>query len=50
MHFDHSDKTKALIEKLRGFMDEHIYPNEARFQQELQEGERWKVIPVIEEL
>jgi acyl-CoA dehydrogenase len=28
MNFEHSDKVKALIAKLEGFMDEHIYPNE----------------------
>jgi acyl-CoA dehydrogenase len=50
MMFDYSDKSKGLIDKLRGFMDEHIYPNEARYEQEGAEGERWKVIPVIEEL
>ena len=50
MHFEYSDKTKGLIEKLRGFMDEHIYPNEERYHREVQEGERWKVLPVIEEL
>ncbi len=48
--FDYSDKTKAHIDKLRGFMDEHIFPNEARYEQEVGEGERWKVLPVIEEL
>ena len=29
MDFQHSDKTKALIEKLEAFMDAHIYPAEA---------------------
>ena len=50
MIFDYSDKTKAYVEKLRGFMDEHIYPNEARYEHEVGQGERWKVLPVIEEL
>lgn len=50
MMFDYSDKTKALIERVSAFMDEHIYPNEARYAQEAHEGERWKVLPVIEEL
>ena len=50
MMFDYSDKSKALIERVRAFMDEHIYPNEARYEQEVAEGERWKVLPVIEEL
>ena len=50
MMFEYSDKSKALIERVRAFMDEHIYPNEARYEQEVAEGDRWKVLPVIEEL
>ncbi len=50
MIFDYSDKTNALIERLRAFMDEHIYPNEARYEAEVAEGDRWKVLPIIEEL
>ncbi len=50
MIFDYSDKTKALIERLRAFMDVHIYPNEPRYEQEVASGERWKVLPLIEEL
>ncbi len=50
MMFDYSDKMTGLIERLRAFMDEHIYPNEARYEREVGEGERWKVLPVIEEL
>jgi acyl-CoA dehydrogenase len=50
MIFDYSDKTKAYVERLRGFMDEHIYPNEARYEQEVGQGDRWKVLPLIEEL
>ena len=36
MEFEHSDKVKPLQEKLRRFMDEHIYPNERR----LRRGDR----------
>ncbi len=50
MMFDYSDKAKGLIDRVRGFMDEHIYPNEARYEAENAEGDRWKVLPVIEEL
>ncbi len=50
MMFDYSDKSKALIDRLRAFMDEHIYPNEGRYEREVAEGDRWKVLPVIEEL
>ena len=50
MIFDYSPKTLDLIERVRGFMAEHIYPNEARYEQEVSSGERWKVLPLIEEL
>jgi alkylation response protein AidB-like acyl-CoA dehydrogenase len=50
MHFDYSPRTHEMLERLRAFMDEHIYPNEARYEEEAHKGERWKVIQVIEEL
>jgi acyl-CoA dehydrogenase len=49
MLFDHSEKAKQLHEKLSAFMDEHIYPNEARFHQEAH-SDRWKALPLMEEL
>jgi alkylation response protein AidB-like acyl-CoA dehydrogenase len=50
MQFEYSPRTKEMLERLRAFMDEHIYPNEARYEDEAHKGERWKVIQVIEEL
>ncbi|HEY8460116.1 MAG TPA: acyl-CoA dehydrogenase family protein [Blastocatellia bacterium] len=50
MDFEFSDKTKYLQKKLSAFMDEHIYPNEGKFYEQLNAGDRWKVIPLIEEL
>jgi acyl-CoA dehydrogenase len=50
MNFEYSDKVKYLQKKLSAFMDEHIYPNEATFYEQQSTGERWKVIPIIEEL
>jgi alkylation response protein AidB-like acyl-CoA dehydrogenase len=50
MHFEYSKRTQEMLERLRAFMDEHIYPNEARYEEEAHKGERWKVIRVIEEL
>ena len=50
MHFEYSKRTQEMLERVRAFMDEHIYPNEARYDEEAHQGERWKVIPVIEEL
>jgi acyl-CoA dehydrogenase len=49
MNFDHTDKVTALLERLRAFMDEHVYPNEARFYQEI-ENNRWAPTQMIEEL
>jgi acyl-CoA dehydrogenase len=50
MFFDISDRAKDLQERLQAFMDAHIYPNEAEYYRQLNEGERWKVIPLVEEL
>src|SRR5215475_13872643 len=50
MNFEFSDKTKYLQKKLSAFMDEHVYPNEGKFYEQLNTGDRWKVIPLIEEL
>ena len=54
MYFEYSDKVKYLQKKLTAFMDEHIYPNEAVFEQQLQAntdaGQRWSPIPIVEAL
>src|SRR5512137_1244708 len=49
MDFAFSEKTKDLQRRLQTFMDEHIYPNEQRFEKEI-ERDRWKPTRVIEEL
>jgi acyl-CoA dehydrogenase len=49
MNFDYTDKVKSLQQRLRAFMDEHIYPNEKRYYQEI-ENDRWAPTRVIEEL
>jgi acyl-CoA dehydrogenase len=54
MDFAYSDKVKALQERVLRFMDEHIYPNEGRFHEEVEEntrnGRRWTPTRIIEEL
>jgi acyl-CoA dehydrogenase len=50
MDFIHSDKVKALQEKLAAFMEAEIYPNEARHGAEIATGDRWQPSAVIEEL
>ncbi len=51
MDFDHNRKTMDLIERLNAFMDEHIYPNEAVFLQQVAAmGDDWTPVPVVESL
>jgi acyl-CoA dehydrogenase len=49
MDFAFSDKVKQLQKRLLEFMDEHIYPNEERFGQEV-ERHRWSSAHIVEEL
>ena len=54
MNFDYSDKVKNLQQRLRAFMHDHVYPNEARFFQEVEAnraaGNAWVPTTLIEEL
>src|ERR1700682_4286919 len=50
MTFEASAKTKALAARLTAFMDEHIYPNERLFRQQIAEGDRWQPTAIIEDL
>lgn len=47
MHFDHSPKVKDLQEKLTDFMEEHIYPNEGLYEDQLNGEDRFADIPPI---
>jgi acyl-CoA dehydrogenase len=49
MDFEFSARTKDLRQRLQAFMDEHVYPNERRFEEEVQKN-RWSPAKVIEEL
>jgi acyl-CoA dehydrogenase len=49
MDFTFSSKVKDLQRRLQAFMDEHIYPNEQRFYDEI-ERNRWSPARAIEEL
>lgn len=51
MNFEHSEKVKKLRERLLAFMDEHVYPNERTFHEQVESAEdRWELPPVLEEL
>jgi acyl-CoA dehydrogenase len=49
MHFGFSQKTSDLQKRLTAFMEEHVYPNEQRFHDEIQR-ERWTPTRIVEEL
>jgi acyl-CoA dehydrogenase len=49
MNIEFSDKVKDLQRRVQAFMDEHVYPNEKRFHDEV-ERNRWQPTKVIEEL
>jgi acyl-CoA dehydrogenase len=50
MQFTHSDKVVALQDKLRDFMDRHVYPNEAQHAREIDTGDRWQPTALMEDL
>ena len=55
MDFEYSERCQALREKLLRFMDQHIYPNERAYKDEvdrngLEKGNRWIPTKIIEEL
>ncbi|HLO94874.1 MAG TPA: acyl-CoA dehydrogenase family protein [Burkholderiaceae bacterium] len=54
MNFDYSPKVQAYRERLQAFFEQHIYPNERRFHEEVEANRRagnaWVPTRVIEEL
>ncbi|HTC14737.1 MAG TPA: acyl-CoA dehydrogenase family protein [Steroidobacteraceae bacterium] len=50
MDFQHSEKTQSYLERLSAFMDQHIYPQEELFYQQLDSGNRWEEPPLLAEL
>ncbi|MAL78651.1 MAG: acyl-CoA dehydrogenase [Sneathiella sp.] len=50
MIFEYSDKVKELQERLQAFMDEHVYPNEQVYYDQIAEGDRWQPTAILDEL
>src|SRR6201996_8719660 len=51
MDFDYSQRTKDYLARLTAFMDEHVYPNEHLYHQQIDEApSRWQVPPIMEQL
>jgi acyl-CoA dehydrogenase len=50
MEFAYDARTEGLIADLKAFMDEHVYPAEAVFEEQLAQAEPWTPPPVLEDL
>ena len=54
MDFGFSPRTQALQQRVAQFMEDHVYPNEQRYWNEIEAntraGKRWTPLPLIEEL
>jgi len=49
MNFEFNDRVKDLQRRVQAFLDEYIYPNEKRFEEEI-ERNRWQPTKIVEEL
>ena len=50
MDFEYNAKTKEYLARLNTFMDEHIYPNEKRYYEQMGAPDRWENHELVEEL
>ncbi len=50
MLFEFSPISTDLQKKLKIFMDKHIYPNEEEYFRQINQGDRWDIVPLIETL
>ncbi|RXD07396.1 acyl-CoA dehydrogenase [Sphingomonas sp. UV9] len=50
MDFTLSERETYFRDRVRDFIDQNIRPRQADYDAQAHEGERWKVIPVIEEM
>ncbi len=50
MDFTMSDRQREWLERVSSFMTKHVRPAVPIYRQQDEEGERWKVIPIVEEL
>jgi acyl-CoA dehydrogenase len=50
MEFEHSEKVRSLQARVEAFMTEHIYPNEEELFAQVNEGDRWQPVPLMESL
>jgi acyl-CoA dehydrogenase len=48
--FVFSEKSQEYQERVGAFMEEHIFPNESTFAEQLSEGDRWQPVQIVEDL
>jgi acyl-CoA dehydrogenase len=49
MDFEHSSKVRDLQQRVSAFIQEHVYPNEKLYYDQIAE-DRWRPVPIIEQL
>ena len=50
MDFEYDATTVEYVARMTSFMDEHVYPNEGVFEEQVAEGRPWTTPPIVEEL
>jgi len=50
MIIEFSERAKELQTRVKAFMDEYVYPNEQTFLNQIEEGDRWEPVTIVEEL
>jgi len=48
--FEYDATTVEYVARMTSFMDEHVYPNEGVFEEQVAEGRPWTTPPIVEEL
>ncbi|HEX5707320.1 MAG TPA: acyl-CoA dehydrogenase family protein, partial [Pyrinomonadaceae bacterium] len=48
--FQVSERAREIYARLGRFMEAHVYPNERKFKEQIEEGDRWQPAPLMEEL
>jgi acyl-CoA dehydrogenase len=50
MDFKKSDRTIEMYDRLQSFMETHIFPNEKTYSDEINSGDRWRPLELIQSL
>ena len=50
MNFDIGDKAKEVRDRVAAFMEAYVYPDEEEMFAQVDDGDRWQPIPLLEEL